>query len=318
MIFETFAHRKFLQSRGNEPDVYAYDSLPDQLRHQLCVAFSEGIGRYFYDASDGSYTPPNANSWWELIDRICRTEIFPYLSYTKERSLAQRVFKFITDNKSIDDVLSIVEICCVGLVGVDNEHEPPEARGAKIKGSEAIKEINARFEQHSVGFQFKNRRIIRVDSKISHVEMIKPALMILMEAIFVKANEEFVLAHSHYRTAAFKDCVTAANRSFESMLKAICDVEGWPYGKGDGASELVTKVTTNGLFTHDFERSFTAYVAMLKAGLPAVRNDAGGHGEGLATASVTKHIARFALNLTASNLIFLGEAYSTLKGRAKR
>ena len=47
-------------------------------------------------------------------------------------------------------------------------------------------------------------------------------------------------AHRHYRAGEWKDCVTASNRAFESMLKAICDAEGWTYGKGDRASELIT------------------------------------------------------------------------------
>ena len=133
--------------------------------------------------------------------------------------------------------------------------------------------------------------------------------------MFAKANEEFFSAHRQYRAGAFKDCVTGANRAFESALKAICDTEGWTYDKGDRASELVTKVTGNGLFTHAFEKSLSAYVAMLKTGLPSVRNDAGGHGEGLAVAAVTAEIARFALNLTATNILFLGESYAALKSR---
>jgi hypothetical protein len=52
---------------------------------------------------------------------------------------------------------------------------------------------------------------------------------------------------------------------------------------------------------------------MLKSGLPAIRNDAGGHGEGIAAAAVTSQIARFALNLTASNILFLGESFNALK-----
>jgi hypothetical protein len=133
--------------------------------------------------------------------------------------------------------------------------------------------------------------------------------------MFTKANEEFLSAHKHYRAGAFKDCITAANRAFESTLKAICDIERWPYDRGDRASELVTKVTNNGLFTHAFEKSLSAYVAMLKAGLPSVRNDAGGHGEGITAPTVTAEIARFALNLTASNILFLGESYRALKAR---
>lgn len=317
MIFETFARRKFLESRGSEPEIYTYENLPEQLRYQICVAFSEGIGRYSSDADHNLYPLPNANEWWEQIDRICRKEIFSYLSSMQGRDLSQRIFNFVTNSTSIDDVLSIVEICCVGLVAVDDNGGSPKDRGAEVKGMKAIEEVNSRFEQHGIGFQFENKRIIRVDSRVTHAEILKPALALLKNAVFIKANEEFLRAHGHYRSAAYKDCVAAANRSFESMLKAICDKEGWSYGKGDGASELVTKVTTNGLFTHDFDRSFTAYVAMLKAGLPAVRNDAGGHGEGLAAAAVTEQIARFALNLTATNLVFLGECYSTLKKRSR-
>lgn len=125
-----------------------------------------------------------------------------------------------------------------------------------------------------------------------------------------------MLAHKHYRAGAYKDCVTAGNRAFESMLKAICDGEGWVYEKGCRASELVTAVNSNGLFTHDFDKSFASYVAMIKTGLPSVRNDAGGHGEGITAAAVSVQIARYALNLTASNVLFLGESYGALKARA--
>jgi hypothetical protein len=164
----------------------------------------------------------------------------------------------------------------------------------------------------------RNVQIIRVDSKLTHAEIIKPALVLLTAPLFSKANEDFMTAHRHYRANEFKDCVTAANRAFESMLKAICDTEKWEYHKGDRAAELVTKARSKGLFTHDFDRSFDSYVAMLKAGLPAVRNDAGGHGEGLASAAVTAGIARFAINLTATNLLFLGDSHSAMKRQERR
>jgi hypothetical protein len=201
----------------------------------------------------------------------------------------------------------------LGAQVIEDEYDGTSERGAKQTGPEAIAEINSRFEQHAVGYQFENRHIIRVDSKLVHAEVIKPALALLTAPEFAKANDDFMTAHRHYRASEFKDCVTAANRAYESMMKAICDTEHWAYGKGDGAAELVTNLTSQGLFTHAFDRSFTAYVAMLKAGLPAIRNDAGGHGEGLAAAAVTAEIARFAINLTATNILFLGETYSVFK-----
>jgi hypothetical protein len=314
-IFETFAQRQRQQSRGDEPEVYTYDRVPDHLRHQICLALAEGIGRYHRLTGDPFQSPPpHANDMWEQIDRICRKELHSYLDYTKEQNLAQRFLAYVFKIGDIDDFLSAVEIGCVALSVTSDQYDHQLVeRGAQQKAADSIDEINARFEQHAVGYQFENRHVIRVDSKLTHAEIIKPALMLLTAPMFAKANDDFMTAHRHYRAGEFKDCVTASHRAFESMLKAICDVEKWEYAKGDGSSELVTKVTTKGLFTHDFNRSFTAYVAMLKAGLPAVRNDAGGHGEGLAAAAVTAQIARFALNLTASDMLFLGESYDAMK-----
>lgn len=216
-------------------------------------------------------------------------------------------------------MLSVLEVCCFALVLInDDSHDTTDARGAKLKSSDAVAEVNARLEQHGMGYRFEGRHIIRIDSQFIHAEVVKPTLKFLSEPKFSKVNEEFFRAHSHYRAAAYKDCVTAANRAFESMLKAICDVENWTYAKGDGAAELVTKVTSNGLFSHDFDRSLTAYVAMLRTGLPAIRNDAGGHREGILAAAVTEQIARFALNLTAANILFLAESHSILSSKMVR
>ncbi len=313
MIFETYAHRKRLAARKDEPDVYVYDQAPEHLRHQICMALCEGIGAFFIPGPYSFHDRPNANDTWEEMDRICRKEIHSYLAYVHEDNLCKRFCSYLMQIKDIDDFLSAVEIGCVALSILEDDYGKTGFRGAEQCASESLKEINQRFEQHAVGYQFENRHIIRVDSKLVHAELIKPALQLLTAPIFAKANEEFMLSHKHYRAGAYKDCVTAANRSFESVLKAICDAEGWTYDKGDNAGQLVSHVTNKGLFTHDFDKSFSSYVAMLKSGLPSVRNDAGGHGEGAAAAAVTVQIARFALNLTASNILFLAESYNALK-----
>jgi hypothetical protein len=315
-IFETFAHRKRLATREGEPDVYTYDSAPHHLRHQICMALCEGIGQFMLPEDLEWNHAPNANDIWEEMDKICRKEIHSYLKYVGERDLRSRFCSYIMQIGDMDDFLSAVEIGCVALSVLKDEYGGTEARGAEQPADRALEEINQRFLQHAVGYQFENRHLIRVDSKLAHAELIKPALQLLTWPLFGKANEEFMLAHKHYRAGVYKDCVTAANRAFESMLKAICDAEKWTYEKGFRAPELVTLVTNNGLFTHDFDRSFASYVAMMKSGLPSVRNDAGGHGEGIAAAAVSVQIARFALNLTASNILFLGESYNALKARA--
>jgi hypothetical protein len=121
----------------------------------------------------------------------------------------------------MDDFLSAVEIGCVWLCIISDNFDNPELRGTQQKAADAIEEINGRFEQHSVGYQFVNRQIIRVDSKLTHAEIVKPALVLLTAPLFSKANEDFMTALRHYRANEYKDCVTAANRAFESILKAF-------------------------------------------------------------------------------------------------
>ena len=97
------------------------------------------------------------------------------------------------------------------------------------------------------------------------------------------------------------------------MLKCICDSEHWTYNPGDRAAELITVVSKAGLFTHAFDRGFFSYIAMMKSGLPEIRNNAGAHGEGIDAQAVSEQIAKYALNVSAANLLFVGECYDLLK-----
>ena len=84
MIFKTFAYREELARRAEQPDVYTYDKIPYQLRHQICVAICDGIGRYL---SYGPYAldrVPDGNDACYKIDRHCRKEIISYLNYISE------------------------------------------------------------------------------------------------------------------------------------------------------------------------------------------------------------------------------------------
>ena len=318
MAFESYAERQRREQRSGQPEIYVYDRAPAQLRHQIKVALSEGIGTYNLTDPSGfnDYAPDDTVAYdcWKEIDRACRKEVFPYLKYVDDHDhFMDRVSAAIADIVEIDEWISVVEICCKIMSMLIDKHNVYVNTTDSDAAEGALAEINTRFDQHKVGYQFENGWIIRKDSEFVHVEIIKPALALLTAPEFAKADEDFMTAHTHYRTGKFKDAVNAANRAFESMLKAICDLENWTYSSGDRASELVTLVNTNGLFTHDFDKGFTAYVFMMKTGLPAVRNNAGGHGEGIAANEVTAAIARYAISLTASNLVFLGNSYTAFK-----
>lgn len=323
MPLRSYSLRKLLQQRSGEPEVYIYDSLPPFLRHQITQAFHEGIGRFvLYDAYS-MHTVDEANGIWEQLDQICQKEIWTYAealvrgnSQTSRRDYQSRYLNFVLNEPTVDDVLSAIEFGALALRLADRwQGGRLNDRGARMTGEAALQEINRRFVEHGVGYQIERDEIIRVDSKLVHAEVIKPALSLLTEPIFGKANEDFMTAHRHYRAGEYKDSITSANRAFESLLKAICDAKRWTYAAGDNASQLISKVTENGLFTRDFDQSFTAYVAMMKSGIPAVRNKSGGHGDGIADARVTGEIARYALNLSATNILFVAECFGALAKR---
>jgi hypothetical protein len=94
MIFETFARRKRQQNRNGEPEIYTYDQAPEHMRHQISSVLAEGIG--FYHGGGGYHEPPpNADPIWERIDRICRKEMYSYLSYVQERDLRLRFLTYV-------------------------------------------------------------------------------------------------------------------------------------------------------------------------------------------------------------------------------
>ena len=78
MIFETYVQRKRKAAKSGGPDVYEYDDVPEELRHQINMTLREGIGRFHRYTGGEIYTVREANNVWKEIDRICRKEIFSY------------------------------------------------------------------------------------------------------------------------------------------------------------------------------------------------------------------------------------------------
>ena len=314
MIFEPFFFRKRRTGKA-VPDLYKYNVAPEFLRRQICSAFDDGIGTYIVKTFLIDRYAPNANSIWLEIDRSCRKELVSYVQYEFDANLADRFFNYVINEKDIDQFLSAVEIGCMQLSMLSHPHEQPQCRAAKQEGKDSIDEINQRFQQHGVGYQFENGRIIRVDSKLAHAEIIKPALSILSDPIFSNANKNFMTAHRHYRDGIYSSCIVEANRAFESMLKTICDREGWSYESGDRVKDLVKAIKNGGLFANEFQKSLDNFVNMLNTCLSSVRNNSGAHGEGQGADPVTSRTARYALNMAAANILFLGECYQEMKSR---
>jgi hypothetical protein len=218
----------------------------------------------------------------------------------------QKVKDFMLDATDIERALDVVELT---FMAIDTTVRANPVRFHKTQSpDEAIDELNARFREQGVGFEFQSGRIVRVDSQILHAEVTKPALKFLSEAHLAGANQEFMSAHVHYRHGRFKECLNDCLKAFESTMKAICAKRGWTFQPTDTAKTLLEVIFKNDLIPSFMQSHFTALRSTLEAGVPTVRNKLGGHGQGLTEIEVPHAVAAYALHLSATNILFLAES----------
>ncbi|MEI6847961.1 MAG: hypothetical protein WCK32_08015 [Chlorobiaceae bacterium] len=176
----------------------------------------------------------------------------------------------------------------------------------------AISELNDRFKEHGVGFQFIEEKIVRVDSEFIHVEAFKPALRLLTEKNYHGAQQEFLSAYEHYRHGKHKEALNDCLKSFESTMKAICDKHKWSYQHNDTAKTLIKICFDNSLVPLFWQQQLSSLRSMLESSIPTGRNRLSGHGQGATPTVVPDYLVAYMLHMTASTLVFLTTAEKKL------
>jgi hypothetical protein len=144
-------------------------------------------------------------------------------------------------------------------------------------------------------------QIILRESDAEHQQMVAPALRFLESPAFKNANLEFLEALEAFKKNDHGNCLTHCGSAFESTLKVICQRRGWPYSQNDTAAPLVKVVIENGTLDTYFE-PMLMIVATLRNRLSK------SHGAGAADRRVPQHLARYAINATASVILLLIES----------
>lgn len=303
-IFELYSKRMKLAEGKEFEDVYVYDKAPEKLRIQISQILKDAIGT-------------NNDEAWETIHNILLKELARFSLV--ERPSREEIHNCITYFLSCSDkeAIDFIELC---LRMIDSDKLRYDYKNhAKVCGmrqspNDAIEEINYRLKDNGVGYEFVEGEFIRVDRKFLHEETVKPAIRLLIEEEFEGAGEEFLQAHEHYRKGKYKESLVEALKAFESTLKTICDEKGYTYDKHrDTASKLITIIIDNQLIPSYLSSHFTGLRTTLEAGLPTVRNKQAGHGQGAVTVQVEPYFVEYALNLAASNIVLLINAYKESK-----
>ncbi len=308
MIFDLYHFRKAQAARAT--DVFAYDKIPPALRVQVVMILKDALGVH---PRQGAYM----EGFWEPLRSILCRE-FGVFSLCGERGADEDVRKFLVTTNSVDEFLSTVEAAFrIVEKAVPQDVETKSVLEISQGAEEAVNELNQRFLRAGLGYQYNDGIVIRVDNAKMHREVILPALAFLADARFAGANDEFRAAHEHYRAGEYKDCAVDALSSVESVMKTICGSLGIPYDRGAGAADLAKLLKKSDLFPDYLDKSFEQLTATLSSGLPSVRNEAGSHGQGPEIRTVPAYVASYALNLAASKILFLADAFADKERRSK-
>ena len=305
-VFDLFSKRQ-KRLRGEVPDVYQYDDIPSTLRVQIAHIMNDALGN--------RRSAQTSKSFRFIHDTLCREYgKFSLLDQPPwiDIKYIEDVINFMLKNNDIGQVIDVVEL---GFKLIDIHSRREEIRHfsqSKITPDEAIDELNARFREHGVGYQYESGEIIRVDSQIIHSEAVKPVLHLLSDDRFRGANDEFLQAHEHYRHGRYKECLNDCLKAFESTMKTICDEQDWSYQPGDTASKLINVCFQNNLIPTYLQTQFSSLRQSLESGVPTIRNKLGGHGQGSQPIIVPQYFAAYQLHMTASTILFLVEAEKAL------
>jgi hypothetical protein len=306
-LFDLFSKRQ-KQLRGDVPDVYSYDTIPQPLRVQVVHIWRDVIG----DETDYYETYRGAcRAYKMIVEALCREYGVFKLTGAKEygdRNYLSELANFVLQEQETERVLDAIELSFRVIDRVTRNYDYLQRQRASEIADEAVSELNARFQEHAVGFQFVEGEIIRVDSQLIHTEVVKPALTLLHQKEYLGAQAEFLKAHEHYRHGNTKEALTECLKALESLMKAICVKRKWQHSPNATSSALIQCCFDNGLIPIFWTQQFSALRSTLESGVPTARNKLGGHGQGSSIITVPQHLVAYVLHMTASAIVFLVES----------
>jgi hypothetical protein len=218
----------------------------------------------------------------------------------------------ILNEKDPEKVLDSIELSFWSIDKFTRSFNYLMRENASQWADKAIEELNARFQEHGIGFQYIAGKIIRIDSELIHSEVVKPALVLLHGNEYAGAHSEFLKAHEHYRHGNTKEALNECLKALESTIKTICDKHNWQYQPNATCSTLIQICVDNGLIDTFWNSHFSALRSTLESGVPTARNKLGGHGQGSTIVNVPMHISAYVLHMTAACIVFLAESERAL------
>jgi hypothetical protein len=310
-IFDLFSKRQKIL-RGDVPDVYSYDKIPQALRVQIVHIWNDTLGEEneYFSSSYGT-----GRAFQFIVDTLCREYGLFNLRNSNDygnRNYRAELVNFLLREEDHEKILDAVELSFRVIDRFTRKWDFLLRSNASELADDAIEELNVRFQEHGIGYRFEEGEVVRVDSELLHAEAVKPALALLRSPEYAGAQAEFLKAHEHYRHARAKEALAECLKSLESVMKSICAKRNWTHAPNATSRVLIQLIFDKGLVPQFWEQHFSALRSTLESGVPTARNRLGGHGQGTDVVQVPTHLVAYVLHQTASAIVFLAEAEKVL------
>jgi len=305
-VFDLFSKRQ-KRIRGEVPDVYTYDNIPNALRVQIVHIWHESIGgedRVSYNNVKGAY---------KFVVETLRREYGLFALSKYPRHYLEELANFFLTEEDTERVIDVIELTFRVIDSVTRDASYMGDPVASKVVDNSIEELNIRFKEHGLGYQYEKGEIIRVDSQLLHVNVVKPAIELLHDTDYAGAQQEFLNAYEHYRHGKHKEALNDALKAFESTMKVICDKRKWAYNPEDTSKQLIDICCQKGLIPVFWQQNMAALRSLLEGGVPTGRNKLSSHGQGSTPTTIPDYIVAYVLHMTASAIVFLVNAEQNMK-----
>lgn len=312
-VFDLYSKRQ-KRKRGEIPDVYVYDNLPEAIRVQIVHLWNDLLGE------DNDFQDPHkgVEAAYKFIVTTLRREygvfeLIPPQYKIRGQNEMEELFRFFLSEDDVERCLDTIELTFRYADTFARKWDYCRINDSSSHVDDCIKELNDRFKEHGIGYEFTDGEIIRIDSELIHQEVVKPALTLLNRDGFQGPRDEFLNAYEHYRYKKYKEALSEALKAFESTMKAICEKKGWTYSEKDTSKRLINTCIKNNLFPTYYQNHMAALSTLLESSVPTIRNKEGGHGQGDKVKSIDGYVVAYALHMTASAIVLLAEAEKNIK-----
>lgn len=301
MAINDLFFKRMKRERGEYPDVYQYDDLPQPLRVQLVLLWREFL-------SDDSSRSNQISSYAETLCKnifnvLCKElGVFQLTNGNRRRDFSyfDQITNFFLSEQDFDIAMSVIELMAQ-VVGTQLQYNQDYFASFS-------NELNQRFREHGVGYELHNFQLIKIDSQLIHKEVVLPTLGFLNQSIYKGANEDFLNAHEHYRHQRYAECLNDCLKAYESTLKIILTKRNWVFNKNATLNQLVKIALDNELIPSFWLNNFNNLNGLLTSGVNVGRNKLSGHGQGNQRDEIPEYLVAYMLHMTASTILFLVKA----------